>query len=749
MISLDDSTARESTSAVSAALAAIVPLAHHEEFHTQTTEKQRKRIVGLLQIFDEIANGQGGVTASAHRIALERPSYGLSPSNMLRLYYLYKNTNDWRTLVPKWRSGSKGLPAEFVEFFRKRTEQNKRDTSARAVMGQIKDEWSQGESIPGFGTWREYHASTKPEKDVPARFPFGYYPRGWGQSNLYTKQSTKAQRKISRRGMAAAKKHLPHVIRDTSGLRFMELIVIDDFETDIHVQARNPATGRYEIVTCTGLYAMDVATRTKLALGLKPRFTATDDDGKDDKAKRKRRIAITRADVQFLLHSIFSVYHLPADWGCTILCENAAAAITDDVADMLEALFGVQVARTGMLAEKVLANGFVPNGGKPWEKGWIESTFNIVGNHAGAFAGQKGAMYQLKPDDFAARLLYAENLLATDGLAPEQIDQLKTGFWMFDDALTAYTRIFDFLERRTQHAMQGFDEVCDYALSGEAGLLTLAEAQQLPREKITALMPIPRRQSPLERKAKLTEGMRRAKLPEHALALLLLTPKRCKLENLKITFTHLSEGFTFTEAGSPVLALPEGSELLGYFDPARPDRLFCCLLNGKYVGPIRRRGAVDIRNCAAIAAERGEITKIITQHVLAPVRARHADEDNALARLKAENEAKLIEWGSVAPDPDDGTKRRRHAVSAQLTAGTAGAQPRHVAAAEGLAVGVAEAGLEHQAAALMQRQEKALQRAGNQSADLLDEPTVASTAPAHSARSESRDTHISAEDLLD
>lgn len=665
---------------VPATVAAIVPLAHHEEFHNSTSEEQRKRIAGLLQIFDEIATSPAGVVACTHRIALERPGYGMSPSNLMRLYSLYKKTHDWRVLVPKYRGKHAGLPAEFVEFFRLRTEQNKRKNTARTVMMQIKDEWARGESIPGFGTWREYHETRYPEKDVPARYPFGFFPLGWSQSNLYGKRSSEAQRALARRGWAAAKPHLPHVIRDTSGLRFMELIVIDDFETDILVQARNPITGRYEIVTCTGLYAMDVATRTRLAMGLKPRFK--NDDG--------RRIAITRADVQFLLHSIFSEHGLPADWGVTILCENAAAAITDDVADMLQALFGVQVGRTGMLADKVLANGFVPKGGKPWEKGWIESSFNLMGNHAGAFLGQKGASYQLKPDDFEARLLYAENLLNTEGLTPAEVDQLKTGFWLYDDALTAYTRIFDRMEERIYHKMQGFPEVCDYEVPGHAGLLTLAEAQRLDRDTIGTATPIPRRQSPRERKAALTAGMRRIKLAEHALALLLLTPKRCKLVNHRITFTHLGEGFTFAQAGSPVMDLKEGTELLGYFDPAHPDKLFCSLPNGRYIGHVRRRGAIDIRDCEAIAAERGEISKIITQHVLAPVRARHADEDKALAIMKAENEAKLLAFGTDGVNADDGTRERRHAVSAQLQEAKPVDVARAAAAADGLATDIAE-----------------------------------------------------------
>lgn len=688
--------------AIPAAVAAIVPLAHHEEFHNCTTDDQRQRIAVLLQMFDAIRSSPEGVVATCHRLALEHPGRGFSAANLKTLYYAYKKTKDWRVLVPQWR-GSSAVPADFVEFFRRRVEQNKRENPARAVMMQIKAEWAQGESIPGYGTWREYYATTFPERDTPDRYPFGFFPRGWSQSNLYTKQSTKAERALARRGFSAAKAYLHHVIRDTRTLRPMELITIDDFETDIIVQARNPNTGRFEICTCTGLLALDVATRCRVGFGLKPRFKH--EDG--------RKMAITRADVQGLLFDIFSTHGLPQGYGVTILCENAAAAITDDVAQMLQTLLGVQVARTGLIADKVLANGFVERGGKPWEKGWIESLFNLAWNHAGAFAGQKGARYQLEPGDHAAKLLYAEKLLNTEGLTQDQVAQLQTGFWLFDDAITAYTRVFDFLEQRTHHTMQGFEELYDYRLPDGSGCLTLAQAQQLDRDTLLACTPLPRKESPRERWARLTQGLSWVRVQEHALALLLLTPKKVKLQNLRLTFTHLGEGYTFADADSPVMRLPEGTDLLGYLDPSAPNVLHVTYLHGRYIGAVRRRGAVDIRDRAALAEEQGEITRLITKHVLAPVRARHEDENKALLAMRESNAAKLEAWAKEAASQ---ATPARAGVTQALATGRPGAQPHHAAAAAQLAAGIAATGeVERRGNATA----KALQRADDLDATAL------------------------------
>lgn len=610
-------------------VASIIPLAHHEEFHNGTTPEQKLRVGFLLKVFDEMRSAPEGVVAAAHRLALlHRGERGMSVGNLKALYYAFRKTGDWRVLIHKYR-GAPALPSAFVEFFRMRVEQNVR--GARAAMIDIKAAWAAGESIPGFGTWREYYTDRFPERDIPERYPYGFYPAGWSESNLYERQSSKAERALKRRGFAAMKRHLPHVQRDLSQLRPLELIVIDDFETDQIVQARDPDTGRYELTTCTGLLAIDAATRRKLALGLKPRFKR--EDG--------RRIAITRADVQQLLYSVFTEHGTPRDYGVTILCENSAAAITPDFELALETLLGVQVARTGLLAEKTLRNGFVERGGKPWEKPWIESTFNLLHNRAGALPGQKGASYQLKPGDLEAKLLYSEKLLAIEGLAPEVVAQLQTPFWTDGQLLAAYERIFDAMENRDDHRLQGFEERVGYLLPDRSAVVDASALMTLSREEILACECKPRMETPRERWERLMDGVRRVKVAPIVLACLLLTPKRCALKRHKITFEHLGTGYTFADADSEVMSLPEGTELLGYFDAERPDVLFIADLKGKPLGKLRRRGAIDIRDRAALANEQTEVERIIARCVTGPVRARHAAEDAQLVADNAHNVALL------------------------------------------------------------------------------------------------------------
>lgn len=617
--------------------AALIPIEHYEAFSDLTAEEQQRVhiLVHLLQLMEGAPEGK---LACSQRLALEIGQRGYSAKNLQALYQSWRKAKkDWRVLVRNYR-GPSALPVEFVEHVRREIERNSRVASQ--ALAELKARWAAGEEIPGFGSWRDYYRTEFPERDVPDFYPLGFFPKGWSRTNLYRKQSPLSQRTLKRRGLAAAHRYLVHMQRDLSKLGFLELIAIDDFETDILVLARHPQTSAYEICTCTGLLAIDAATRTIVGFGLKPRFKS--DDGK--------RMGITRSDVQGLLYGVFKDHGIPADHRCTVLCENAAAAITPEFELALQNLLGVQVSRTGLIHDKTLKNGFVQSGGKPWEKGLIESTFNLMHNMAGAMPGQKGASYQLKPADLEAKILYAEKLigLAEDALTPEVASQLRVPFLKFEEALEGYTRIFRAMEHRTKHQLQGFSEIVDFLLPDRSQIVTEDKLLLLSVPEVQACQPMPRMESPAERKAKLTAGAQFRKVPEHALALLLLTPKQVELRNHKISFAHGAAGYTFADADSPVLSLPEGTKLLGYFEGAEARELHCTDLQGRYVGSVKRRGRVDIRDYAAISAEAGEITRLITKHVLNPVRVRHEGENAQLAADDAHNRALLTAAGVPA-----------------------------------------------------------------------------------------------------
>lgn len=669
-------------------VAAVVPFKDHEEFGKLTPD-QKARVSFLLQLFIEMKSSPEGLVACSDRLGEMHIGEGFSGSNLRTLYYKFKNRG-WRALAKIYK-GPEKLAVEFVEEVRRLTDNNAR--SSRAVMTELKDKWARGEAIAGYGTWQEYHKTRWPERDCPERYPFGFLPEGWSESNLYTKRSSIAQRKMKTHGLAAAQRYLPHVVRDTSGLRPLELITIDDFELDFIVRAFNPVRQRWEMCHAAGLLAIDVATRRKLAVAVVPRFklsrkeranydarTAAHAEPAEGEAEtgeeKKHRISITRADVQSLLHVVFSNHGKPADYGCTILCENASAAITDDFELALELLLGVQVARTGLIDQKTLTNGFLQGGGKPWQKGWIESLFNLIWNTAAALPGQKGSSYQLRPADLAAKLLYAEKLLKLDGLTPEVAEQLRVPFFTIDQALEALDVIFARIENRTDHKCQGFRQLFDYQLPDTAGLVPESALLTLSQEQVLACTPVARFESPVERWNNLRPSCRFEKVADYVLACLLLTPRKFTLRNLRLT-TAKDGGLTFADADSPVMKLPDGTELLGYYDSSRPDRLFVTDIKGRYIGTVRRRGAIDIRNHAAISAETGEVMRMIRSLVINPLRERHAAEDQQLLADRTHNDALLREHnllpGAKSPTPDGQSAglSKRLAQAQPATPGTA------------------------------------------------------------------------------
>jgi|GEM_PF-1404997 len=675
-LSADDST---SMMLMPPHVAAAVPFDDHERWSRLTFE-QRMRVSQLLLWFGEMATVPEGIVKAANRIAALN---GHSGSNLVRLFYAFK-ARGWTALAKIYKGPAK-LPDEFVQEVRRRILANKR--GARAALQSLRDDWADGKEVDGYGTWRAWYAVRHPERDMPERFP-GVYPQGWSQSNLYTKQPIRAQQKLARQGFAAMKRYIPHVIRDTSQLRPQELITIDDFELDFLIRAFNPVRKRWEICRCAGLLAIDVATRRKLAVALIPRFklsrreraladqqTAAHADlveGEGETTEEKKtRVSICRHDVQSLLHVVFSTHGRPADYGTTILCERGGAAITDSFERALELLLGVQVARTGLISEKTLRNGFVQGGGKPWEKGWIESLFNLLWNRAGAMAGQKGSTWEKKPADHEAKVAYAEKLFSLDGLPTDVATDLRVPFLTIDQALDGLNAIFERIERRTDHTMIGFEERFQYRLPDGSALVDERSLGLLPPEEVLKCEPVPYRECPLERWDRLIKDVRRVKVADYVLACMLLTPMRVTLSGLKLTFTHARVGYTYSDADSPVMKLPEGSELLGFFEPSRPGTLHVTDLEGRYVGSVRRRGPVDIRDYAAIGEEAGEIARLVRSCVVKPVRALASAEDAQLLADREHNTALLQAHGIADPTASPAGPATK---PMQATAG-AGAKP--------------------------------------------------------------------------
>jgi hypothetical protein len=622
-----------------------IPIEDTAEFHTALDEKWRIRVQLTLRLLErvDLLHGAGNFVRATDELATSyRHVRGLSGPRLRIKYSAYRDAGgDWRTLVPNYKPPQK-QPPEFVTFVKKLIEDNHRST--KAALRVLRDQlWAAGEPVPGYGTWMEWYVRTWPGQALPKHFP-RLYPSGWSVRNLRRYAPSKGELALVRQGFKAAKRFFPNVTRDPSQLRPMELIVIDDFETDVLTAFLGDDLYKPQICRTAGLLAIDVGTRRKLAFGLKPRLERADGT----------RMGIKRRDVRSILYALFLKHGLP-DYPVTILVENATAAITPDFELALTTLFDgrIRIARTGLVNHRTLTNGFLEGGGRPWEKGWIESEFNYIWNEAGAMRGYKGSRYDNAPGELEQRILYAEHLLSqgdrkTDlNLPPEKLSLVRMPFQNLNEATDAFGRIFDRCDCRTDHKMLGFDRITEFRLEAHEApkpwsqLALLSPAQQQQAELIT------RMEAPIERWERLSARHPRQSVPDSVLALLLLTPKQAVFKNQAITFTHKGEGeargYAFVDPEGTVLAgITEGTELLGYFDEDNAVELHVTDLKGGFIGTLTRlggnRGMVDIRDKAALGAA-GEITQRIFNRTLGVVRERHAGEDRQLAADRVHNDA--------------------------------------------------------------------------------------------------------------
>ena len=145
-----------------------------------------------------------------------------------------------------------------------------------------------------------------------------------------------------------------------------------------------------------------------------------------------------------------------------------------------------------MINRAVLEHGFKDTGGKPWLKGWIESFFNLMHNVAGFLDGQKGSIEMLNaPADLKQKLQYTERLIGTGPkdarLSDEQLAKAKVPFLSPEELTDAYIQIFQWIEERTDHSMEGFNRVVEWqgfrqAMIGGAEWDTLCHFSEGARE---------------------------------------------------------------------------------------------------------------------------------------------------------------------------------------------------------------------------------------------------------------------------
>ncbi|MFA5266034.1 MAG: hypothetical protein WC378_19605 [Opitutaceae bacterium] len=626
-----------------------VPLEDLAEF-TALQEKRRVEVNVTLQLLDRVhaLRGEGNLGKAIATVAANSGHLirGCSVPSLTRKYYAYLGSGcDWRSLVASYR-GPSSMPESFETFVKKVAEDNHRSMAEAFDLIRL-EYWAKGLPIPGYGTWTEYYSQLYPERPLPKVWPRGFFPQGWSKRNLYRKTSCKGARVIVQRGLAAAKRYFPSLKRDPSQLRPMEVITIDDFVLDCLCAFPGDGKNPPQIAPVAGLLAMDVGTRRKLAWGCGAQVMR--EEKQPDGTIKKVRCGIRRVDVQMLIHDLFARCGLPP-YTVTLLVENATASIGAELELALSALFEgrVVVERTGLIDHRTLSNGFTERGGKPWEKGWIESAFNYLWNKLGSQPGYKGSNARLTgPKDIDAKIQYTQVLLGQGdhalNLPPEKIALLRLPFPSPQALEQAFARACIASDLREDHKYIGFDKVTEFLLEEDGEPQPFSALALLSPEKQMAVEIKEHFESPMARWDRLSKTVEFKTVPASVLAIMLLTPKKVVYRNHSVTFLHDKVGYTYIDTeGSVFAGVPDGSEFLGYLDSSNPENLTLSDLKGAFAGILTRlggrRGMVGLRDKEAIKTAAAQVATVFNR-TLSEVRERHADQDALLAADRVHNQA--------------------------------------------------------------------------------------------------------------
>ncbi len=463
-------------------------------------------------------------------------------------------------------SGQRALPALFIEHWIKLCEGYQRDLSRKRAHDKLKQQyrrWRAGDStaaIPGY-------------RECPPQSATGL-PRGWDYTNLCRKlkaRQSRAEHALATRGIAAARAFLPHVIQDVSQVRPLEYVVFDDVEIDFLISV----PGSFTPVKLRLLVAMDLCSRVILGFGVRPAVTRP--DGVEDSLKLR--------DMKCIVARTLSRLGFPLDYIMTLIVERATATLKEgDIAALNEISQGqIRVSLTSMISGSVFE--FQDRStGNSWGKAWLESFFNYLHNELGDREGQKGRRYDLAPAELHGRSKELATLMRAGQRMPLALrQQLRLPFMSGEEALHELNAAFAKANARTDHALQGFDQVQEWRLDSahpwapREELPLLADRLGIALPDLSARAewnPAPRMESPNERLNRLIGAVARQEVSPAALRLLMDEHRAARFEDFQFSFDYQGKEYIYLPGDALCAQLDQGAKYLVWFDPQEMDRVF-------------------------------------------------------------------------------------------------------------------------------------------------------------------------------
>ncbi|MEM8550194.1 MAG: hypothetical protein AAGF10_05330, partial [Verrucomicrobiota bacterium] len=369
-------------------------------------------------------------------------------ADSLRRHYKEWQTNPTaESFIRNYKGGKKRIPDELIKELQRRGSREGAEEFS-VVIRSIHNDWRAGREVPGLGTWMDWWAANHPEYPLPAQAPdFPFSERG-----LRRYQPDKATKEWGARGKAAAMKHLPHMVRDSSTLKPGQLYVSDDVRLDFIVA--DEMSGRP--IEVRGYIMMDWGTRYIPSFVLRPAN------------------AVLQTDVDAMLARGLQTLGLRPEEHTFIMFERGTVACSTEAEKMLERASGgrIKVVRTGMNGGTRYPGAAPDQGSGHWMgKGIIESFMaqlhRLMREHGAP--GQRGNRYDRQPANLGFKGTdrgIVKGSLADEAqkLAKLQLHfksrvQLNLPLLTFSQANALVRKAIDAHNHNRNHGFQGFSKV--------------------------------------------------------------------------------------------------------------------------------------------------------------------------------------------------------------------------------------------------------------------------------------------------
>lgn len=640
---------------------------NHFDLYARLPGRAKDQVMQNLQLFQKVDSLAREKSLHQACIAVAR-RYGIHHMRLRRLWEGVKKQG-WVAAVDKrhasflWSSSEEvALPPEFIDYWKFLVEQNQRKCKPayRALLRQL-SEWrtGAGDPIPGYSS-------------PPVNSMLNDFPNGWSYRNLMRHIPERHELAASRQGKQAARAHLPSVHTTRVGLYPLAHVQFDDRWCDFEVIVGQRGTARL-----LEFGAVDFFTGLMFPPALKPRIRNMETG--------KMQVLNER---DFRLYIAWFLTDIGWDARGTILnMEHGTAALRGNVVEQLQFLTGgaVSIVKGGIDTTPILPGQHQSRAkGNPRAKALKEGLGNLLHNEAAdmiAMPGQVGKDRDSQPESHHGRTKENETLLAIANLYPAIANELRMGFLRLEQAVDLMHRIYDRLNQRTDHKIEGWEKaglmLPEFRMTAGQPWQSLAIVDQWPdtqRQMIQGLIQSDptlrrlRRMSPAEAWEHRLSKEHNRKLPLSALPAILGQDlgkiRTVREKSFIFQDSELGPGNHYYLAECMSHAGPEllknGSEWLTFVHPFRPEILIVCKPDGAYHGICRRQNIPTANDFSAIRKEHGKMQSLYNQ-ALADT-ARRADTYGTRREDQAHN-ARVIARAAQAGEPST-PKRRKYTAPA-------------------------------------------------------------------------------------